>query len=71
MLWRSHFCENASNLQVCHRVSNFDDSKNITAHNYLAVVSGGQDYGHYLDGDGYLTRVTIDNGKVIDTVEQL
>jgi all-trans-8'-apo-beta-carotenal 15,15'-oxygenase len=24
---------------------------------------GGQDYGHYLDGDGYITRVSISNGK--------
>jgi carotenoid cleavage dioxygenase-like enzyme len=35
------------------------------------IALGGQDYGHYLDGDGYLTRVTIDNGKVIDITEQL
>ena len=26
--------------------------------------AGGQDYGHYLDGDGYLTRVTLSGGKV-------
>jgi hypothetical protein len=26
--------------------------------------AGGQDYGHYLDGDGYLTRVTLNGGKV-------
>ena len=29
------------------------------------TIAGGQEYGHYLDGDGYLTRVTIDNGKVV------
>ena len=31
----------------------------------LSTIIGGQEYGHYLDGDGYLTRVTIDNGKVV------
>jgi hypothetical protein len=27
------------------------------------IHKGGQNYGHYLDGDGYITRISFANGK--------